>query len=100
MAQTEQPAPRTKWGPLELASGISSLNAWAFMFASFFAIGLIAFFNVGQSYVLREMVGLDRGEFGQVTGLLQVTSEVIAIILMDGDQPPQTKVLLIIQTTC
>jgi MFS family permease len=71
-----------RWGPLQLAPGISRINLAAFMFASFITIGFMIFINIGNTYVLNENLGIAKGEQGSVTGLLLVVNEIILLIFM------------------
>ncbi len=71
-----------RWGPVDLAPGISRLNASAFMFASFITIGFMIFINIGNTYVLNENLGIAKEEQGAVTGLLLVVNEIILLVFM------------------
>jgi len=71
-----------RWGPLQLAPGISRINLAAFMFASFITIGFMIFINIGNTYVLNENLGIAKAEQGSVTGLLLVVNEIILLIFM------------------
>ena len=71
-----------RWGPIDLAPGISRLNASAFMFASFITIGFMIFINIGNTYVLNENLGIAKEEQGAVTGLLLVVNEIILLVFM------------------
>ena len=72
----------TKWGPVELSEGVTPVNAWGFMLASFVGIGLLSFFNFGQAYILNEILKIPQDEQGTLTGNLQVWAEVIQIALI------------------
>jgi len=69
-----------QWGPVKLMEGISAANAWTFMFASLFAIGLLGFFNFGQAFILTEVLKVPPQELGVVSGQLQFWAEIQAII--------------------
>ena len=80
MAKT--PQSNVKWGPVELSEGVTPVNAWGFMLASFVGIGLLSFFNFGQAYILNEILKIPQEEQGTLTGNLQVWAEVIQIALI------------------
>jgi MFS family permease len=71
-----------KWGPIELAPGISRGNGSALMFASFITIGFMIFINIGNTFVLNANLGIPRQEQGSVTGLLQIVNEIALLLLM------------------
>jgi MFS family permease len=70
-------------GPIGLAAGVSRLNFWSFMYASFICIGMLAGMNIMQPYVLTEILQLPRDVQGRVSGDLGVWQEVIAILLIN-----------------
>jgi MFS family permease len=72
-----------KVGPLHLVPGVSRLNLWAFLYASFICIGILAGMNFLQPYVLTENLNIPRGEHGTVSGDLGLWQEVIAILLIN-----------------
>jgi MFS family permease len=69
-------------GPVTLAPGITRVNFWALMYASFITIGMLAGMNILQSYVLTEHLAVPHGEQGTVTGNLALWQELIAILLI------------------
>lgn len=77
-----QQAPGIRVGPLALVPGVSRMNFWALMYASFITIGMLAGMNILQSYVLTEHLQVPRGAQGTVTGNLTLWQEVISIILI------------------
>ncbi len=72
-----------KIGPIWMTPEVSRLHVATFMYASLVTIGMLTFVNIATSYVLRENLGVDREEFGSITGNLQATSE-ITIMLTVG----------------
>ena len=71
-----------RFGPIDLAPGISRVNASAFMLASFTTIGFMIFINIGNTYVLIENLGVPKDEQGSITGLLQIINEISLLLLM------------------
>jgi len=69
-----------KWGPVSLSPGVSAANAWTFMFAAFFAIGILGFFNFGQAFILTAVLDVPKDELGGISSDLVVWSEIQAII--------------------
>ena len=61
-----------KFGPINLAPGISKANMWTLMYASFFTIGLLTFVGVGTPYVLNAVLNIPVEEQGAVSGTLVV----------------------------
>ena len=70
-----------KIGPIILAEGISTFNFVTFLYASFIAIGLLTGMSFLQAYILQEHLGIPRSQQGSITGLLGLTSELVAIPL-------------------
>ncbi|MDX2141846.1 MAG: MFS transporter [Rhodospirillaceae bacterium] len=79
--QPDQSCARLKPFPLWLAPGITTANAWTFMFANFAVIGTLAFLNVAQSYILTEHLKLAKEVQGTVSGDLAFWNELIIILL-------------------
>jgi MFS family permease len=71
-----------KVGPIALAPGVSPFNFWAFMYASFICIAMLAGMNFLQSYLLAEHLQIPEAERGALTGDLAFYTEVIAIVLI------------------
>jgi len=57
-------------GPVWLAPGISTRNALTFLYAAFFAIGLVSFMSFMQPYLLRENLQMPFEEHGRATAIL------------------------------
>lgn len=70
-----------KFGPVWLAPGIGTGNAWTLMYAAFFTIGLLTFVGIGTPYVLTEILRVPIGEQGQVTGTLVFWTEIVTLLL-------------------
>jgi len=70
-------------GPIRLAAGVSRLNFWSFMYASFICIGILAGLNIMQPYVLTEILRLPRDVQGTVSGDLGVWQELVALLLIN-----------------
>ncbi len=70
-----------KFGPINLAPGISKANMWTLMYASFFTIGLLTFVGVGTPYVLNAVLNIPVEEQGAVSGTLVFWSEIVAILM-------------------
>jgi len=73
-----------RFGPVWLAPGITRGNAYAFMLACFAVIGFLTFVNVGQAYVLNEILMIPRGDQGVITGNLAFFTEIVVITLIGG----------------
>lgn len=69
-------------GPIEFAPGISGLNAWTYLYASFAIMPIVSFLSFSQPYVLSEIVGLPQSEHGRVTGYLVTMQEIVALALV------------------
>ena len=78
---TAEPGP-IRFGPIALASGISRLNASAFMLASFVTIGFMIFINIGHTYVLNENLGIAKDSQGAHTGAFLIVNEIALLLLM------------------
>jgi len=70
-----------RFGPVELAPGVSRLNAWTFLFAAFACISLNSFFSIIMPYVLNVNIGLPMEEQGTVAGDLVFYGELVLITL-------------------
>ena len=77
-----------KLGPIWLVPGISYLNVYTLLFASFASIGLNSFLNAFQPYILTEHLNIvagtqfEPGEQGRVTSLLGTIQEIMMILLL------------------
>ena len=69
-------------GPIELLPGISRMNFWTFMLASFVCIGLMATLNIAQSYILVQHLGIPWSKQGALSGNLTLVTEVMSILLI------------------
>ena len=69
-------------GPLEFAPGISSTNAWTFLYLNFMIMPIVSFLSISQPYVLSEIIGVPPEEQGRITGLLVTMQEVVALCLI------------------
>jgi MFS family permease len=72
-----------KVGPLHLVPGVSRMNLWAYLYASFICIGILAGMNFLQPYVLTENLNIPRGAQGTVSGDLGLWQEIVAILLIN-----------------
>lgn len=70
-------------GPVRLAAGVTGLNFWAFMYASFIVIGMLAGMNFLQPIVLTEILAIPQRTHGTVSGDLGLWQEIIAILLIN-----------------
>jgi len=68
-----------RFGPVQLAPGISKLNAWTFIFAAFACIALNSFVSIIMPYILNVNIGLPTGEQGRVAGDLVFYGELVLI---------------------
>jgi MFS family permease len=69
-------------GPLRFASGVSSLNAWAFLYVAFAIMPIVSFLSFSQPYVLTEIIGIPPELHGQVTGWLTTIQEIVVLALV------------------
>ena len=65
---------------LDLAPGISKLNAITFLYASFAVIGLLTFVNTGTAQVLNA-IGIPQAQHGDATKDLVIISEIVQVIV-------------------
>ena len=70
-----------KFGPVWLAPGVRSRNAWALMYAAFFTIGLLTFIGVGTPYVLNEILHIPTDKQGAISGNLVFWTEIVTLIV-------------------
>jgi len=73
-----------KWGPIRLVPGVTTGNAWACMLASFFGIGMRTFVNIGQAYVMNEILGIPTDEQGTLSGNLAFATEIVVLCVVGG----------------
>ena len=66
---------------LDLAPGITRLNAWVFFYAAFATIGLLTFVSTGTALVLNANFGMPIGDQGTVSGDLVIITEVVQLII-------------------
>jgi MFS family permease len=71
-----------KVGPVVLQSGVRKFNFWAFMYAAFICIAMLAGMNFLQVYLLEVNLGIPKGEQGFATGILATATEIVAILLI------------------
>lgn len=71
-----------RFGPVQLAPGVTTGHAWALMLASFVVIGFLTFVNIGQAYVLTVNLGVPPERQGAISGSLAAWSEVIVLALI------------------
>jgi len=69
-----------KLGFLELAPGISRLNAYTFFYAAFATIGLLTFVSTGTAQMLNA-IGVPVSEHGAATSQLVVITEIVQILI-------------------
>jgi MFS family permease len=72
-----------KVGPIELAPGVSRLNFWSFIYASFICMLILAGLNIMQPYLLNEILQLPRDIQGTVSGNLGVWQQVVSLVLIN-----------------
>jgi len=72
--------PNQKVGFLELAPGITRVNAFVFFYCAFATIGLLTFVSTGTAQVLNA-IGVAGAEQGKVTGDLVIVTEIVQILL-------------------
>ena len=68
---------------VDTAPGVTRLNMWVFLYASYATIGLLTFVTVGTPYVLSAHLGIPLAEQGRVTGDLTFWNE-IALLAVFG----------------
>jgi len=76
------PADPQRIGPIELLPGISRMNFWTYMLASFVCIGLMATLNIAQSYILVQHLGISWAKQGALSGNLTLVTEIMSIVLI------------------
>ncbi len=69
-------------GPVWLAPGISTRNALTFLYAAFFAIGLVSFMSFMQPYLLRENLQMPFEEHGRATAILSFSFGATVFLLV------------------
>ncbi len=79
-AQSGQQVANEKLMFLELAPGISKLNAVTFLYAAFATIGLLTFVSTGTAQVLNAM-GIPVAEHGDASKDLVIVAEIVQIIV-------------------
>ncbi len=68
-------------GPWELAPGIERRNFYALLGAAFFSIGLLTLVGNLRPYLFNEMLEVPREVQGRLSGLLDIVSEIPALVL-------------------
>jgi len=72
-----------KIGPVELAPGVTRLNFWSFIYASFICMLILAGLNIMQPYLLNEILQLPRDVQGTVSGNLGVWQQIVSLVLIN-----------------
>jgi len=72
-----------KIGPIELAPGVTRLNFWSFIYASFICMLILAGLNIMQPYLLNEILQLPREVQGTVSGNLGVWQQIVSLVLIN-----------------
>jgi len=75
-------APGYRLGPLEFATGMTSRNAWTYLYVCLAIMPVISFLSFSQPYVLTEIIGIPPDKHGQITGLLTTMQEIIVLLLV------------------
>jgi MFS family permease len=68
-------------GPWELAPGIERRNFYSLLGAAFFSIGLLTLVGNLRPYLFNEMLEVPRDVQGRLSGLLDIVSEIPALLL-------------------
>jgi MFS family permease len=71
----------TRVGPWELAPGIERRNFYSLLGAAFFSIGLLTLVGNLRPYLFNEMLEVPRDVQGRISGLLDIASEIPALLL-------------------
>ncbi len=69
-------------GPVNLADGVSPMNFWTYMYASFICIGVFATINFSQPYILDVHLDIPAEERGRLSGFLSLFTEVVGVLLI------------------
>lgn len=69
-----------KFGPVQLAPGVTPKNAGSFLFAAFMGICLTTFVSTFQPYLLTVNLGLPANQQGQVSGLALFAGECVLLL--------------------
>lgn len=69
-------------GPILLTPGVRKLNFWAYIYASFICIAMLAGMNFLQIYLLEVNLAVPADQQGKITGLLATYTELVAILLI------------------
>ena len=72
-----------KVGPVELAPGVTRLNFWSFIYASFICMLILAGLNIMQPYLLNEILQLPLDVQGTVSGNLGVWQQIVSLVLIN-----------------
>jgi MFS family permease len=73
--------PQVRVGPWELAPGIERSNFYALLGAAFFSIGLLTLVGNLRPYLFNEMLAVPSDVQGRLSGLLDIVSEIPALLL-------------------
>lgn len=74
--------PARKVGPVFLASGFTRGNAYAYLYAAFFSICLLAFLSFIQPYTLNVNLGIPENLQGRATLVLGALNEIVTLLLI------------------
>jgi MFS family permease len=68
-------------GPVEFADGVTRHHAWTYLYVSLAIMPIVSFLSFAQPYVLTEMIGIEPGRHGQITGWLSTLHEIVVLSL-------------------
>jgi MFS family permease len=71
-----------KVGPFWLEPGISRLNVYTLLYASFFTIASSVFLSLSQPYVFEEILKIPQDVQGQLSGTLVLYNEIVVLLLI------------------
>jgi len=70
-----------RFGPIDLAPGVTHGNMWSLAFGAFTTIGVLAFVAVATPYVLTVNLGIPEDQQGTITGDLVFWAEITQILI-------------------
>jgi MFS family permease len=82
MKAPDDSAPLQKVGRVFLAAGFTRRNAYAYLYAAFFSICLLAFVSFIQPYTLTVILGLPENMHGRATLVLGALNEIVTLLLI------------------
>lgn len=71
-----------KVGPVWLEPGVSRLNVYTLLYASFFTIASSVFLSVSQPYIFLEILNLPVEVHGSISGRLVLYNEIVVLLLI------------------